>query len=470
MYSIKCDDYVIYDNSLPMEEFQLIDPVLNLESNSSGSLTFTMLASNRGYGKIKINESYIVVYDDGEEIWAGRPIKEDVTFENNKKYICEGELGFLNDTRAPAGQYYNMKINHPFDGSKLGYVNMLINSHWNQAISAYVLPGHSTESQYNKRFYLGRCVFTKNMPNDTELQYETTYEALNKMISHTRAYMVLRKEVENGVTKKYIDFLRKVDLQAHLNTQTIRFGENLLEFTKSYSWNIVTAILPYCVIDEEKTVKDEDGNDVTTTESRMYNIKGILGDHTYDINGGNLIIDGENDDFGHTSGSRYVYDISGFKKWGWLATSVKFDISVDDIIEEYNHDNPGSNIDDIWKISQAELERRIGEKLLESAIDWMKNCRTDYMSIEVSGFDLSLLGVDVSKLKFLHYTHIISEPHDFDDWLLLTKMEINMNTPESTKYTFGHTYTKYISYITGMSSAKIGTSYKTTFNTQQGGE
>jgi len=438
MYTIEVDGYCIYDNTLPMEEFQLDSPELTLEVNSSGSLIFTILPSNRGYDKIKINESYIVVYDNGEEIWAGRPIKEDIDFYNNKKFTCEGELGFLNDTRAPSRQCYNQKIFHEYDGNKIGYVNMLLARHNNQSSLVYTLPGDDTDSVYDKKFYTGICRFTKNMPNDTECQCESTFEAMNKMVSYTRCYMMIRKEVENGVTKKYLDWLRKVDIQNNKNTQTIHFGSNLMSFAKAYNWNIVTALMPYMVIDEEKIVQDDQGNDVQTTESKTYTLGDALLD-TVDSTG----------KYWHKGHSEFVYDKAGIKKYGWVCQSIQVDFDPDAY--------PGTP-------NQKEYQ------LLEAAYDYLDNYRLDYMSVEISGFDLQLLGVNVEKLKFMHYTHIISEPHDFDDWLLLTKMEIKMNKPEETVYTFGHTYTKYMSWITGQLASKVeGFQSTTSFNQSGGG-
>ena len=424
MYTIEVDGYCIYDNSLPMEEFQLDEPILNLEVNASGSLTFSVLPSNRGYDRIKVNESYIVVYEDGEEIWAGRPIQEDVDFYNNKKFTCEGELGFLNDTRAPARKCYNQKIYKVYDGNDIGYVNMLIARHDNQTSLTYTLPNHDTDSNLDKKFYTGICNFTKNMPNDTELQCESTFEAMNKMVSYTRCYMMIRKEVENGVTKKYIDWLRKADIETRRNDQILHFGTNLLSFAKTYNWNIVTAVMPYMIIDEEKIVKDENGNDVTTTESKTYTLSTLDLD-TYDAQG----------KYWHKANSEFVYDANGVKKFGWVCEKLQVDLDPELYPSSMQKEN----------------------QMLIEAYNYLKNYRLDYMSVEISGFDLTLMGVNTSKLKFMHYTHIISEPHNFDDWLLLTKMEIHLNKPEETKYTFGHTYTKYMSWITGQLQTNVRT-------------
>jgi len=442
MYTILCDGVAIYDNTLPMEEYQLVDPELTLEVNCSGSLVFTILPSNRGYDAIKINESFIQVMQDGEEIWAGRPIKEDVDFYNNKKYTCEGELGFLNDTTAPMGNFSNEKIwvPGPSPGIGTGYLWKVLINHTSAVVLNQTTEG-VTDSVYDKRFYVGNCSFNGNMPDDTELRGETTFEALNKMITYTKCYVSIRKEPsEQYGTTKYIDFLKKSDLNSRINTQSIHFGENLMSFTKNFNWDIITACEPFIIFSEGTSLPQYDHWDfdpIVFDKDTIYTL--------YYASTRNYNIPGTEKTFKHKIYSQSVYSDPMVKQWGWISKSLEV---------AYEHD--------------AFSEELVYNCLMEAAADYIDNYRTDYMTIEVSGFDLTLLGVNAEKLKFMHYTHIISEPHNFDDWLLITKMDIKLNKPEETTYTFGHTYTRYTSSIIARNSIKLNSVYRRAYGNQGG--
>ena len=98
---------LVYDDESSDISQKLVSPVLTLEDNVAGSLTFTMTEDNAGYQYVKMFKSTFVVKrrliipdSDGEEyetIWEGRAISESRDFYNQKTITCEGALAYLND-------------------------------------------------------------------------------------------------------------------------------------------------------------------------------------------------------------------------------------------------------------------------------------------------------------------------------------------------------------------------------------
>lgn len=220
MYSVYADNVCIYNDAFILEDAILISPVLNLEKNAAGSFEFTIPSTNKAYDTISRLSTYIYVYRDGEEIWCGRIISEEMDFWKNRKVVCEGELAILNDTTQPMAEYHDITPEN--------FLKALIANH-NQKVS------------FDKKFTVGVVTVTDN--NDSLYRYtnyEKTIECINeKLIERLGGYLRIRKE--NGV--RYLDYLADEPIT---NSQTINFGKNLLDFVSS--WNeeeYATVILPF---------------------------------------------------------------------------------------------------------------------------------------------------------------------------------------------------------------------------------
>lgn len=89
----------LYDSGYP-EELQLIQsPVLDVELNSAGTLTYTVapIPDNNPALFIPKMSAIIYVRRDGKVIWHGRPVSEDVDINGIRTVTVEGALAFLND-------------------------------------------------------------------------------------------------------------------------------------------------------------------------------------------------------------------------------------------------------------------------------------------------------------------------------------------------------------------------------------
>lgn len=134
----------LFDDRLIDQRVKVVDPVLELEDNASGSLEFTVYSTNQGYGTpdgetddlLVVSSATLRVYQDSEEIWEGRPLTIDTDFWNGKKITCEGALSYLNDVDQPYKEYANS------DGSRLEIIDF-ING---------VLTEYNAKASPNRRF------------------------------------------------------------------------------------------------------------------------------------------------------------------------------------------------------------------------------------------------------------------------------------------------------------------------------
>ena len=105
----------LFDDRLIDQRVKVVDPVLELEDNASGSLEFTIYSTNQGYGTpdgetddlLIVSSSTLRVYQEAEEIWEGRPLTIGTDFWNGKTVTCEGALSYLNDIDQPYKEYAN---------------------------------------------------------------------------------------------------------------------------------------------------------------------------------------------------------------------------------------------------------------------------------------------------------------------------------------------------------------------------
>ena len=226
MYSIFADSICIYNDVSPHEGLNAESPTLELAESSAGSLRITIPKGNAGYKYIETLKTDIVVKKYGREIWAGRVLAEEKDFYNNRVLYCEGELAFLNDTEQPRGEYHNITVR--------GFLELLISN-------------HNSKVAINRRFKVGEVTVTD--PNDSLYRFtnrETTWECIqSKLLDKLGGIIRVRKEAN----VRYIDYLADYP---RINTQVIRFGDNLLDLKKSWDLtDFATVILPLgCHLEE----------------------------------------------------------------------------------------------------------------------------------------------------------------------------------------------------------------------------
>lgn len=234
MYRVLCDGLPIYD--LRDEELVLFDPKAILEVNTAGSFDFKMPPNHPQYDIIKKMRSCVEIWHDEEQLFAGRPISDDLDFYNRKNVKCEGQLAYLNDSIQRPAEYHDMTVR--------GYLEALI------AV-------HNSQVDESRQFEVGIVTVKDN--NDSLYRYtnynSTWTEIKEDLIDDLGGYI----RVRNHNDHRYIDYIEDFD---NVCSQSIEFGENLLDCSRNTDLtDIATAVIPLgCRLEE---------SDIAALEKRL---------------------------------------------------------------------------------------------------------------------------------------------------------------------------------------------------------
>ena len=217
MFRIYCDGSLLYHSNL--ESLQIFDPSLELELNKTGSFVFTVYPDHPRYSLVKRMKSIIQVYQEDFLLFRGRVLDEEVGWNNQKTFFCEGELAFLLDT---------IQRPYAFTGSIPEFLGMLLSN-------------HNTQTDTQKQFTLGNVTVTD--PNDyivrSDIDYTSTWDVITKKLIDLLGGFLQVRQV-NGVN--YLDYLAESTLLA---PQKITFGKNLLDLKRTRKGeDIATVIIP----------------------------------------------------------------------------------------------------------------------------------------------------------------------------------------------------------------------------------
>lgn len=97
-YRIFIDSRLIYDSALNDEKWQIFNTKLELELNKTNSFEFTIYPIHPMYSAMNKLKSIVEVYQNGDLVFKGRILNDEIGFYNEKKVICEGDLAFLLDS------------------------------------------------------------------------------------------------------------------------------------------------------------------------------------------------------------------------------------------------------------------------------------------------------------------------------------------------------------------------------------
>ena len=254
-YRVLCDGYVLHDSNL--EQFTLINPVLTVEINKSGEFTFQIANNHVYYDKIINKKSCIEIYQDGEWLWSGRPIKVSTALKLVKTVVCEGELSFLHDSNQRIAEYHDMSVKD--------YFTTLINK-------------HNAMVDESKRFTVGNVTVTDS--NDSLYRfsnYEDTFDTIqDKLIDRLGGYMLIRHV--DGV--RYIDYVQSYP---YITNQVIEIGSNIIDLSlEESSADTISALIPLgkklTEISEESPQEESTGEERLTIESVNNGLDYIVND------------------------------------------------------------------------------------------------------------------------------------------------------------------------------------------------
>ena len=327
MYKIYADDTLIYDSTF--DDYKIGKGTISLETNKSGSFTFSLYPDHFFYDKFVRLKTVITVYKSGKIKFRGRILNDVTDYWNNKVITCEGELGFLQDS-----------IIRPF--SFTGTPEDLFKK---------FIEEHNSQVDEFKKFKIGTVTVVD--PNNTISRSNTGYESAisnlnSRLIEDSLGGYFYITHGEDGTeeipTINYLADFTKV------SSQVIRFGSNLKDYTKTVkAEEIATAIIPL-------------GAD----------------------NGKNsrLTIASVND------GKDYVYSESGVALYGWIFKVISWDdVTKASNLKTKAEEQLESIIEQIISIELSAIDLH----LLDHSIESFSLC--DYVRVvsEPHNFDSTLL-------------------------------------------------------------------------------
>lgn len=342
----------IYPLHVPgTDDLFLIDPELTLETGVSGSFIFGIPPTHPHYDKIHPLTSEFYVYQDGEELFRGRYAGSEEDFYRIGKIKCESDLSYLLDS-----------IQRPYEhkGSIIDFLKGR-------------LAVHNSGVENRKQFTLGKVnvVDSNNYISRSSSGLSDTLTCLREKLVNTHGGYLRTRYEENT---RYLDYVTDY---GGINSQVIRFGENLLDLSKYIdASSIITALVP---IGANLEITNQDG----TVTCRKVDITSV------------------------NDGIDYIYDQNAVDKYGWI-TGV--------------HE---------WE------DVTLPKNLLKKAKDYLQERIHLPVTMELTAVDLSLAGTDVQRLKVGYWTKVESSPHGITGTYLLTKRTFHLTAPEKDTILLG---------------------------------
>lgn len=377
MYEIWAGDLLIHSDVTPLDTVKVINPTLILEDSAAGSLSMSLPPINVGYSQdvVKRMVTDIVVKCDGEFLWGGRVLQDSFDFWNNRKITCEGELAFLNDSIQPPKRYDTSTSHTTIESFLYALIDI-----------------HNSQVEENRRFEKGMVTVTDGdqTTDSNEIyrftNYETTLDCINdKLVERLKGHIRVRHQ--DG--KRYLDYISDDTLAT--NTQVVRFGVNLLDFSKDIDMSeLATVIVPR-------------GNrlDIDETDSRY--IEGLEPYLTVEELGEKQ----EEGQVWHDNKSMFVKNPTAVSNFGWVSAVVDW-----------------PNVTDV-------------NTLYSKAVKYLKDEQYEKMTLEIQALDLKYLTGSEAPIKFQSKLRCVSEPHNMDHTFIVSKMQIDLSNPANSLYTLG---------------------------------
>ena len=221
-YTAFVDNQIFFSTS-GSETLRLTSASLSLQAGSAGEFVFTIPPSNDHYGRFERLTSYVDVYRDEELIFSGRVYSITETFDTQLQVTCEGLLTILNDS-----------VFRPvtFDGTLHNLVRQ-------------ILASHNQQVEEGKQITAGRLLISNSECYRAYENYETSISRLHDLVDSFGGWIRVRKE--EGTL--YLDWY---DAFIDGTTQSVNFGENLLDISQTEdSSSIVTVLIPLGQADDE---------------------------------------------------------------------------------------------------------------------------------------------------------------------------------------------------------------------------
>lgn len=216
--------------------------------NIADGFSFSILPNNPGYNLLRPLKTLITVHNmkTNKTEFDGRILMPTESMEDNgaliKSFICESELGYLNDSCQRHGEYHDITIKQ--------FLEVIIANH-NKDVKS---------DEIDKTFVVGNVTVTNSTDNLYRyLGYESTFDTIDdKLLSRLGGELVVRKE--KGI--RYLDYLAS---SGEVKTTEIRLAKNLKSIQKEVDPSeIITRLIPLGA-----TIESEDETATDASQARI---------------------------------------------------------------------------------------------------------------------------------------------------------------------------------------------------------
>ena len=391
MFKVYLENECFYDDRI--DEKYISDMKLTLEENKAGSFEFVVYPQHPYYQSFDRMKSIITVTQNDKIIFRGRVLDSEESFYKERKFTCEGEFAFLNDS-----------VIHP-DGYE---DDEGTTSATPIEIFTKIISDHNSQVTEERQFIIGTISVDGS---DKEVSYaymewEKSLDAMEDLLEAYGGHISFRHEDEGT----YIDWIDSYELL----DQTAELGKNILDLTQTVEGGeIITGILPtgeenentgYPTNISEMAIRETEHHKqilpITSSDMNLENSFPINGK----LNMGNIF--GE---FGLVIVNKPLYE-----KYGAIIEQRSYDGYPADWIQQV--------LDEV------------------DALTGLSN------SIEVTIVDLGWLEND-DFLEMGKKIKVISAPHGVNDTYSILKLELDLQKPESNKVTLNKTISNFIDQV-----------------------
>ena len=372
---------VTYDGEFlfdPYGDDVITDSTVSGEVNAAVYFDFTIESTHRLYDKIEEKAGIVKVYSDKKLLFMGEitDIQED--FYGSKQVSCVDPRDHLNDVLLRPYSTVSGEQPNTAPSSVDGYFQWLVDRYNAGTINQkfHFQVGVNQGAYLDKNNYIYRS--SEQFPSvGSELE--------DKILDSLGGYLTLTYPEDIPTLNLYADVHQA-------NTQIIDFGVNLIDFTKTTGTNEqYTAIRPEGGT-PEKDSDDPDAPDPepTTIESLGDGVTSVDSDY---VKKGDVV-------YCQSAVNRY-----GYREYSWT-------------------DSDTTDPQDLLEKAIADLKKKIEPKL----------------TIEVKAVDMALFMEGYDHLECGQVARVRSKPHDIDEYLLVSSMDIDLKDPSQTKYTLGQAF------------------------------
>lgn len=363
-----------------MQSTAITDAKYTGKSNSVSYLDFSIAPNHPLYNTIEKDKGLVEFYSDNVLKFRGKINEIEIDNYGYKNVSCNSVLQYLNHTRVRSYSTVPGDADITAPTSVEGYFQWLIDQH-----NLHV-------KDVSERFEVGVNQGAALDKNDYILRsndnYPTTLNEINdKILDNLGGYLFVEYKDDRNILNLYADV-------HSTNSQIIDFGSNILSISyKENDDELYTVVIPRGGTPEKK-----EGD---TKDPKPINIKN-LPDNTFDTDS-DIVKSGD-----------CVYSLSATKRYGYR----EYYYSNNDILEPSN--------------------------LLKAAVIQLKFQMSPKVTIETKAIDLSIAYPGYEQLNIGDACRVRSARHNLDDYFMLSEMELDLNDPSQTTYTFGDEYVSLV--------------------------